>query len=98
MAAEYADTVYNGLWFSAHRLNLDAYVRSTQTHVSGTVRIRLHKGSSTVVGRQSDKSLYRHDLATYDESDTFDHQASVGFIHLYGLPTRTQSEVQVEQS
>jgi argininosuccinate synthase len=97
MAAEYADMVYNGLWFSAHRHNLDAYVKSTQTHVTGKVRLRLHKGSATVVGRQSDQSLYRHSLATYDESDSFDHQASVGFIHLYGLPTRTQSEIQGEQ-
>jgi argininosuccinate synthase len=97
MAAEYADMVYNGLWFSAHRHNLDAYVKSTQTHVTGTVRLRLHKGSATVVGRQSDQSLYRHNLATYGESDTFDHQASVGFIQIYGLPTRTQSEVQGEQ-
>ncbi|MDA1035594.1 MAG: argininosuccinate synthase [Chloroflexi bacterium] len=94
LAAEYADMVYNGLWFSAHRRNLDAYVASTQEHVTGTVRVRLFKGACTVVGRKSDQSLYRHDLATYDAGDTFDQSASVGFIHLYGLPTRTQSEVQ----
>ena len=67
MAQEYADIVYNGLWFSAHRHDLDAYVRSTQTHVSGTVRMRLFKGTCTVAGRKSDASLYRHDLATYAE-------------------------------
>lgn len=94
LAAEYADIVYNGLWFTAHRRDLDAYVRSTQQHVTGTVRIRLFKGSCTVVGRKSNQSLYRHDLATYDVGDTFDQTAAVGFIHLYGLPTRTQSEVQ----
>ena len=97
LAQEYADVVYNGLWFSGHRRDLDAYVRSTQRHVSGTVRVRLHKGSSTVAGRRSDESLYRHDLATYDAGDTFDHQASAGFIHVYGLPTRTQAERQGEQ-
>ena len=96
LAAEYADMVYNGLWFSAHRHNLDAYVKSTQAHVSGTVRVRLFKGTSTVVGRKSDESLYRHDLATYDVGDSFDHQASVGFIELFGLPVRTQSQVQGE--
>ena len=94
VAAEYADLVYNGLWFSAHRRDLDAYVASTQQHVTGTVRVRLFKGSCTVVGRKSDESLYRHDLATYDAGDAFDHEASVGFIQIYGLPTRTQSEVQ----
>ena len=94
LAAEYADMVYNGLWFSAHRRDLDAYVASTQQHVTGTVRVRLFKGSSTVVGRKSGESLYRHDLATYDQGDAFDHEASVGFIHIYGLPVRTQAEVQ----
>jgi argininosuccinate synthase len=94
LGAEYADMVYNGLWFSAHRRDLDAYVRSTQTHVWGSVRIRLFKGTSTVVGRKSDRSLYRHELATYDAGDTFDHQASAGFIQIYGLPVRTQAQVQ----
>jgi argininosuccinate synthase len=94
LSAEYADMVYNGLWFSAHRRDLDAYVSSTQTHVTGAVRMRLYKGTCTVVGRKSDLSLYRHELATYDAGDTFDHQASVGFIELFGLPTRTQAQVQ----
>jgi len=96
LSAEYADMVYNGLWFSAHRRDLDAYVSNTQTHVTGAVRMRLYKGTCTVVGRKSDLSLYRHELATYDAGDTFDHQASVGFIELFGLPTRTQAQVQGE--
>jgi len=96
LAVEYADMVYNGLWFSAHRRDLDAYVASTQTHITGTVRLRLFKGTCTVVGRKSEFSLYRHDLATYDVGDAFDHQASVGFIELFGLPTRTQAQVQGE--
>ena len=96
LSAEYADMVYNGLWFSAHRRDLDAYVSNTQAHVTGAVRMRLYKGTCTVVGRKSDLSLYRHELATYDAGDTFDHQASVGFIELFGLPTRTQAQVQGE--
>jgi argininosuccinate synthase len=94
LAQEYADLVYNGLWFTPHRQNLDAYVESSQRHVSGTVRLRLHKGSSTVVGRQSKEALYQYELATYDASDQFDHHASEGFIQIYGLPVRTQSQVQ----
>ena len=97
VAQEYADIDYNGLWISGHRRDLDAYVRSTQRHVSGTVRVRLHKGASTVAGRTSDESLYRHDLATYAAGDAFDHGAAPGFIHLYGLPTRTQAELQGDQ-
>ncbi|MDE2838785.1 MAG: argininosuccinate synthase [Chloroflexota bacterium] len=96
LVQEYADLVYNGLWFTAHRRDLDAYVLSTQRHVNGTVRVRLHKGSATVTGRESAESLYRHDLATYDAGDTFDHQASVGFISVFGLPVRTQARVQGE--
>ncbi len=96
LAQEYADLVYNGLWFTAHRRDLDAYVLSTQRHVNGTVRVRLHKGSATVTGRESAEALYRHDLATYDAGDTFDHQASVGFISVFGLPVRTQAQVQGE--
>ena len=96
LAQEYADLVYNGLWFTAHRRDLDAYVLSTQRHVNGTVRVRLHKGSATVTGRESAEALYRHDLATYDAGDAFDHQASVGFISVFGLPVRTQARVQGE--
>lgn len=94
LSQEYADLVYNGLWFTPHREDLDAYVSSTQRNISGVVRLKLLKGSSTVVGRQSTKSLYRHTLATYDATDQFDHHASEGFIHIYGLPVRTQSEIQ----
>ncbi len=94
VAQEYADLVYNGLWFTSHRQDLEAYVRSTQEHVSGTVRLRLHKGSCAVVGRRSDHALYQRELATYAEGDQFDHQASEGFIRVYSLPARTQARVQ----
>jgi len=94
VAQEYAELVYNGLWFSALRQDLAAYVRSTQRHVSGTVRVKLHKGQATVVGRKSPKSLYSYDLATYDKEDQFDQSAAVGFIHIYGLPVKTQAQAQ----
>ena len=94
LAQEYADLVYNGLWFTAHRRDLDAYVASATQRVSGTVRVRFHKGAATVTGRESAESLYRHDLATYDAGDAFDHQASEGFIKVFGLPARTQAQAQ----
>ncbi len=96
IAQEYADVVYNGLWFTLHRQDLDAYVRSTQRHVTGDVRLRLHKGACTVVGRSAPGSLYRYDLATYDREDRFDHNAAEGFIAIYGLPVRTQNRAQPE--
>ena len=94
IAQEYADLVYNGLWFTAHREDLDAYVHSTQRYVTGDVRVRLHRGTCTVVGRAAPQALYQHQLATYDRGDTFDHSAAEGFISIYGLPVRTQNRVQ----
>ncbi len=94
IAQEYADLIYNGLWFTAHREDLAAYVRSTQRHVTGSVRVRLHKGSAVVVGRKSPKSLYDFSLATYDKGDVYDQSAAPGFIHVWGLPVRVQARAQ----
>jgi argininosuccinate synthase len=94
VSAEYADLVYNGLWFTSFREDLTAYIESSQRYVTGTVRLKLFKGSSTVVGRKSPYSLYRHELATYDKGDIFDQSAAAGFIHLWGLPARIQARVQ----
>ncbi len=94
VAAEFADMVYNGLWFSALHQDLAAYIASSQRHVSGTIRVKLLKGIAKVVGRQSPKSLYIPSLATYDRGDMFDHSAAVGFIKLWGLSLKTQSEIQ----
>ncbi len=96
IAQEYADVVYNGLWFTPHRQDLDAYVSSTQRHVTGDVRLRLHKGSCVVVGRSAPASLYQYHLATYDRDDHYDHRAAEGFINIYGLPVRTQNQAQRE--
>jgi len=94
VAQEYAELVYNGLWFSAHHQDLAAYVRSTQRFVTGEVRLRLDRGTSTVVGRRSAHSLYQTALATYGKGDAFDHRASEGFITVFGLPLRTQARTQ----
>jgi argininosuccinate synthase len=94
IAREYAQLVYDGLWFSRLREDLQAFVESSQRFVTGTARVKLHKGQATVVGRQSDLSLYSTELATYGTGDLFDQSASPGFIHLWGLPIRTQVQVQ----
>jgi len=95
LAREYSQLVYNGLWFSAHHQYISAYVQSTQRHVTGTVRLRLHKGSATVVGRKSPRSLYDFSLATYDKEDQYDRTAAVGFINIWGLPSRVQAKAQM---
>ena len=94
VAIEYADIIYNGLWFGSLHQDLAAYVRSTQRYVTGTVRVKLFKGHSTIVGRKSPSSLYNYSLATYDKGDVFDQSASPGFIHIWGLPVRTQAQAQ----
>jgi argininosuccinate synthase len=94
VSAEYAALVYNGLWFTSFREDLTAYIESSQRYVTGTVRLKLFKGSGMVVGRKSPYSLYRHELATYDKGDVFDQSAAAGFIQLWGLPARIQRRVQ----
>ncbi len=94
VAQEYADLVYNGLWYSTHHQDLQAYIQSTQRYVTGTARLKLHKATVTVVGRKAPRSLYDFALATYDKADQFDRTAAVGFISIWGLPVKVQSQVQ----
>ena len=96
VAQEYADLIYNGLWFTALRCDLATYIQSSQRFVTGEVRLKLFKGSYRVVGRKSPLSLYSYGLATYDEGDEFDQDASPGFIHIWGLPAKTQAQRQHE--
>jgi argininosuccinate synthase len=90
----YADLIYNGLWFGALRRDLAAYVASSQAFASGTVRVKLFKGSCVAVSRESQYSLYDVELATYGGGDEFDYKAAPGFITLWGLPLRTQARKQ----
>jgi argininosuccinate synthase len=94
IALEYADIIYNGLWFTAYRQDLAAYVESSQRYVTGVVRVKFMQGTCVVVGRKSQYSLYDHSLATYDKGDVFDQGASLGFIHIWGLPAKIQSKKQ----
>ncbi|URM33828.1 argininosuccinate synthase [Cytobacillus firmus] len=89
-----AELIYEGLWFSQLNNALTAFLKETQTFVTGTVRVKLFKGHAIVEGRKSPFSLYDEKLATYTSDDEFDHNAAVGFIKLWGLPTKVQSIVQ----
>ena len=94
LAIEYANLVYNGLWFTPLRRALDAFAGESQKNVSGTVRVKLHRGTVVIAGRSSKYSLYNAQLATYTSEDTFDHTASEGFIKIFGLPVKTVNQVQ----
>jgi len=94
VASQYADLIYNGLWFSGLRQDLACYVDSSQKYVTGEVKVKLYKGNCHIAGRKSPYSLYDYSLATYDKGDAFDKSASPGFIHIWGLPVRTQSQIQ----
>jgi len=96
LEGRYAQLVYNGLWYSPLKRALDAFVAESQRVVEGEVRMRLYKGSASVVGRRSPLGLYDHDLATYDEADRFDHTQAAGFVKLWGLPTRVWARRQGE--
>ncbi|HAM1065099.1 TPA: argininosuccinate synthase [Listeria monocytogenes] len=88
-----SETIYNGLWFSPLTEALVAFLKSTQKFVNGTIRVKLFKGHAIVEGRKSPNSLYDENLATYTSSDTFDQDAAVGFIKLWGLPMKVSAEV-----
>src|SRR2546421_609220 len=95
VAQEYADLIYNGLWFNAFHEDLFAFVRSSQRFVTGVVRVKLFKGRVNVAGRKSEFSLYSKNLATYEKGDTYDHDAAKGFIKLHGLGQQTQAQLQL---
>jgi argininosuccinate synthase len=96
---QWAWLVYSGLWLEPLRLALDRFISATQHRVTGTVRLKLFKGSAHVVGRSSDYSIYDVDLSTYNRTSTFDQKSAVGFIELWGLQSRVAASLnsQVEE-
>ena len=86
--ARWSEEVYDGLWFGPLKRSLDAFIESTQEHVTGDIRMVLHAGKVTVNGRRSSHSLYDFNLATYDTGDTFDQTLAKGFVQLHGLSSK----------
>ncbi|KAA0562208.1 argininosuccinate synthase [Bacillus sp. CH30_1T] len=91
------ELIYEGLWFSPLNQALKAFLDQTQVYVNGVVRVKLFKGHAIVEGRKSPNSLYDEKLATYTKADEFDHDAAVGFIQLWGLPTKVSAMVNAEK-
>ncbi|MBU0759731.1 MAG: argininosuccinate synthase [Candidatus Omnitrophica bacterium] len=86
VSLKYAELVYYGLWFTPLKRALDGFIDKTQVKVSGTVKVKLLKGTASVVSRKSPHSLYKKEMATYDPGDKFDRTVAEGFIKVWGMP------------
>jgi len=86
--SEWANLVYDGLWYSGLKRSLDVFIDDTQRYVSGDIRLSLQGGRAVVTGQRSEQSLYDFSLATYDTGDTFDQSLSKGFIEIWSLPSK----------
>jgi argininosuccinate synthase len=90
---KWAEHAYNGLWFDPIMNHLDSFIESMNQNVSGKVELKLYKGSVKVTGRESESALYEHELASYEEGETFNQEASPGFIQLHSLQTKLSNEI-----
>ena len=90
----YAALVYNGFWFSPEREALQSMVDEIAQAITGTVRLKLYKGSLTTLGRKSPRSLYRPDIVTFEEDSVYDQRDAQGFIKLNALRLRIRSELE----
>lgn len=88
---KYAELIYNGFWFSPEREALQGFMDNAQKGVTGTVRLKLYKGNTIVVGRKAPKSLYNPELATFEAEDVYDQKDAEGFIKLNALRLKLQT-------
>jgi argininosuccinate synthase len=91
IAPRYADLVYEGRWWTTEREAYDAFVNVTQQRITGTVTLRLYKGSVSVVGRESVYALYDERFVTFGEDDVYQQSDAAGFIRLFALPARVRA-------
>ena len=91
IAPRYADLVYEGRWWTTEREAYDAFVNVTQERVTGSVTLKLYKGTASVVGRESDYALYDERFVTFGEDDVYEQSDAAGFIRLYGLSARVRA-------
>ncbi|MEN6391147.1 MAG: argininosuccinate synthase, partial [Syntrophomonas sp.] len=91
LATKYAELVYDGNWFCKLRYAMDAFVEETQKTVTGSVRVKLYKGSCEAVASKSPYSLYNERIATFGADDIYSHKDAEGFINLFGLPLKVQA-------
>ena len=95
---EWAYLVYSGLWQDPLKEDLDGFIEASQKSVSGTVKLKMLKGSIRVVGRKSTNSLYSKEIATYGTDSTFDQRLAKGFVELWGMQTTEANKLQKKRS
>jgi argininosuccinate synthase len=91
IAPRYADLVYEGRWWTTEREAYDAFVNITQERVTGSVTLKLYKGTASVIGRESEYALYDERFVTFGEDDVYQQSDAAGFIRLYGLSARVRA-------
>ncbi|HKQ53082.1 MAG TPA: argininosuccinate synthase [Pyrinomonadaceae bacterium] len=91
LGVKFAESIYYGFWFAPEFELLRKTIDETQAHVTGDVRLKLYKGSATVVGRRAPRSLYSERLATFEAEDVYNQRDAEGFIKLNALRLRTQA-------
>ncbi|KAA8542139.1 hypothetical protein F0562_023291 [Nyssa sinensis] len=91
LALKYAELVYAGRWFDPLRESMDAFMEKITVTTTGSVTLKLYKGSVSVVGRTSPYSLYRQDISSFENGQIYDQADATGFIRLYGLPMRVRA-------
>ncbi|XVE54505.1 hypothetical protein DITRI_Ditri03aG0087200 [Diplodiscus trichospermus] len=91
LALKYAELVYAGRWFDPLRESMDAFMKKITETTTGSVTLKLYKGSVSVTGRTSPHSLYRADISSFESGDIYNQADAAGFIRLYGLPVRVRA-------
>ncbi|MEK6944736.1 MAG: argininosuccinate synthase, partial [Thermoproteota archaeon] len=91
---EWSWLVYSGLWNDPLKDELDMFINQSQKRVTGTVKLKMYKGSLRVVGRKSKYSLYSHDVATYGKKSSFDQRLAKGFVELWGMQSTEANKLQ----
>ena len=91
LALKYAELVYAGRWFDPLRESMDAFMKKITDTTTGSVSLKLYKGSVQVAGRRSLYNLYREDISSFENGQIYNQADATGFIRLYGLPTRVRA-------
>ena len=93
ISQKYGELIYYGLWHSPLREALDGFIDQTQKHVTGSIKLKLYKGSVTIAGRKSPHSLYQEKLATFGREEVYNQKHAEGFIKLFGLPVEVSASL-----
>jgi argininosuccinate synthase len=86
ISLKYSELIYYGMWYTTLKKSFDSFIDKTQENVNGTIKLKLYKGNCIVAGRKSKNSLYKKNLATFEEGTGYNQKDAEGFINLFSLP------------